>query len=358
MGGCCLMAIEQLPDGRWRVDVEPIKGKRFRKTVKTKAEAIRFEATCRADCIQPRKWNPKPLDNRKLSQLIQRWYDLHGHAITSGRRRANMLQLMAKRLGDPVARTLTGADVVSLRRRELESGAMPKSVNNRLSFLKTVYNELYRLGDIDYPNPLAKVKPIKLQEAELSFLQVDQIRTLLNALDKSRSRCVRLIAEVCLATGARWSEAQGLRLERVRNDTVTFVKTKSKRVRTVPISPELAGRVSAYLAANGSFSISMRAFRNGLKASGIVLPRGQASHVLRHTFASHFIMNGGDIVTLSKILGHSSLVVTMRYAHLSPSHFKEAVRFNPLDGFDTSSTRAVEASNKNLENQPLAAESL
>ncbi|WP_312373880.1 phage integrase [Stutzerimonas nitrititolerans] len=352
------MAIEQLPDGRWKVDVEPVKGKRFRKTVKTKAEALRFEATRRAECIQPASWNPKPRDNRKLSELIQQWYKLHGHAITGGRRRANLLQLMAKRLGDPVARKLTGADIVDLRRRELEAGAKPKSVNNRLSFLKTVYNELYRLGDIDYVNPLAKVKPLKLQEVELSFLQVDQIRTLLNALDKSRSSSVRLIAEVCLATGARWSEAQGLRVERVRNDTVTFVKTKSKRVRTVPISPELAARVSAYLEVKGRFAIAMRAFRNALKASGIVLPRGQASHVLRHTFASHFIMNGGDIVTLSKILGHSSLAVTMRYAHLSPSHFKEAVRFNPLDGFDTSSTRAAASQDKSFENQSLGADSL
>lgn len=40
-----LMAIEQLSDGRWRADIEPIKGKRFRKTLKTKAEAPRFKAT-------------------------------------------------------------------------------------------------------------------------------------------------------------------------------------------------------------------------------------------------------------------------------------------------------------------------
>ena len=42
------MAIEQLPDGRWKADIEPVKGKRFRKTFKTKAEALRFEATCRS----------------------------------------------------------------------------------------------------------------------------------------------------------------------------------------------------------------------------------------------------------------------------------------------------------------------
>ncbi|VXC06186.1 conserved hypothetical protein [Pseudomonas sp. 8BK] len=60
--------------------------------------------------------------------------------------------------------------------------------------------------------------------------------------------------------------------------------------------------------------------------------------MLRHTFASHFIMNGGNILTLKEVLGHSSLTMTMRYAHLSPSHLRDALRLNPLDGFDTSST--------------------
>ncbi|WP_278248833.1 tyrosine-type recombinase/integrase [Phytopseudomonas daroniae] len=54
----------------------------------------------------------------------------------------------------------------------------------------------------------------------------------------------------------------------------------------------------------------------------IKLPKGQAAHVLRHTFASHFIQNGGNIVTLQRILGHSSLVMTMRYAHLAPDHLR------------------------------------
>uniref|UniRef100_UPI0035E45CD3 tyrosine-type recombinase/integrase n=1 Tax=Ectopseudomonas guguanensis TaxID=1198456 RepID=UPI0035E45CD3 len=64
----------------------------------------------------------------------------------------------------------------------------------------------------------------------------------------------------------------------------------------------------------------------------IRLPKGQAAHALRHTFASHFIQNGGDILTLQKILGHSSPAMTMRYAHLAPEHLAEAVKLNPIAG--------------------------
>ncbi|KVE75715.1 hypothetical protein WI99_37670 [Burkholderia cepacia] len=61
-----------------------------------------------------------------------------------------------------------------------------------------------------------------------------------------------------------------------------------------------------------------------------MLPDGQLTHVLRHTFASHFMIRGGNILTLQRILGHQSLMMTMRYAHLAPDHLEEARRLNPL----------------------------
>src|SRR3990167_11553998 len=90
------MAIEQLQDGRWRVDVEPIKGKRFRKTLKTKGEAQRFEATCRAKVIDNKEWSPKPKDRRRLSELVQMWHDLHGVALADGHRRFPILKAAAR----------------------------------------------------------------------------------------------------------------------------------------------------------------------------------------------------------------------------------------------------------------------
>ena len=69
-----------------------------------------------------------------------------------------------------------------------------------------------------------------------------------------------------------------------------------------------------------------------LARTTIRLPKGQAAYSSRHTTASHFIQNGGNILTLQKILGHSSLAMTMRYSHLAPEHLAEAVRLSPLAG--------------------------
>ncbi|NAU78347.1 integrase, partial [Klebsiella pneumoniae] len=62
------------------------------------------------------------------------------------------------------------------------------------------------------------------------------------------------------------------------------------------------------------------------------LPDGQATHVLRHTFATHFMINGGSIITLQRILGHASLKQTMTYAHFAPDFLQDAIVNNPLKG--------------------------
>ncbi|AFM66402.1 phage integrase [Pseudomonas aeruginosa] len=324
------MSITKLDDGRWFVDVEPIKGKLFRKRFKTKGEAQRYEATVRQKCIENPVWSAKPKDRRRLSELVDRWGILHGHTLADGENRKRLLHMVAKDLGDPVASQLTAHHYAEYRTRLLAAGANGKTLNNRLGYLRAVFNELLQLGDIDFANPLQRVKPLKLQERELTWLNEGQIRTLFEAI---RNRCktphVEMVARVCLSTGARWGEAESLVPARVRAGCVTFVNTKSKRTRSVPIDGELETALLRHFQDHGLFSNCRNSFDQTIKTC-IALPAGQASHVLRHTFASHFMMNGGNILTLQKILGHGSLTMTMRYAHLSPDHLQDAVRLNPM----------------------------
>lgn len=86
----------------------------------------------------------------------------------------------------------------------------------------------------------------------------------------------------------------------MRNGAVTYSKTKSSRVRTVPIGEEPERFIRDHWKRHGPFTGSISSFRRALVRSGIDLPKGQASHALRHTFASHFIQKGGNILTLQK----------------------------------------------------------
>ncbi|WP_313474452.1 phage integrase [Stutzerimonas kunmingensis] len=327
------MAIQALSDGRWRVDVEPIKGKRFRKTFKTKGEAQRFEATCRSKLIESPQWSPKPKDRRRLSQLVERWGCLHGHSLSDYEGRRVIMDRMVERLRDPVAIVFTATDFAEYRAKRLSSGISPKTMNNELSYLRAMFNELRRLGEIDFPNPLTPLRAIRLQERELSYLDKHQIDRLFQTLRGMVHPHVELIATICLLTGCRWGEAQGLTISRVGDGILQFVNTKSKRRRAVPINPKLADRIRQHLQEHGAFTNCRDRFDEAVVRAGLCLPAGQKSHVLRHTFASHFIANGGNILTLQKILGHSSLAMTMRYAHLAPDHLQDVLAFGPARDF-------------------------
>jgi integrase len=228
---------------------------------------------------------------------------------------------------------MTGNEYAEYRAKALRDGANPKTLNNRLGYLRSVFNVLHQLGDIDYPNPLARVRPLKLHEKELSFLTDEQISHLFQVINsRCKSPQVSLIAAVCLSTGSRWGEAQSLTADRVRDGFVTFINTKGKRSRSVPVDPLLQARLLDHLQ-SAPFTNCLNSFHKCLSASGITLPPGQSSHVLRHTFASRFIQNGGSILTLQKILGHTSLAMTLRYSHLAPGHLQDVLTFGPVADF-------------------------
>jgi integrase len=86
------------------------------------------------------------------------------------------------------------------------------------------------LGEISYPNPLAKVKQIRIQEQEMSWLTDQQITEILNAVRDRRpgeNPHLEPLIRICLATGARWSEAENLKPVSLVNNVVTFSNTKS-----------------------------------------------------------------------------------------------------------------------------------
>ncbi len=138
------------------------------------------------------------------------------------------------------------------------------------------------------------------------------------------------IVKICPVTGAQRSEAEGLKGNQIRAGLIIYVKTKGKKSRAVPITEKLQADLPTRRKAQVLFKLCYSAFRKAMQRAGIKTAAGQLTHVLRHTFASHFMMNGGNILVLQRILGHTDIKVTLLYAHFAPDHLPEALRLNPL----------------------------
>lgn len=325
--------IKKLPSGRWQVDIQPGgRGqKRLRKSFDSKADAHRFERWALSQHDAGETIPQLKKDRRKLLEVLETWYLAHGKYLRDGERRYRHLNRIAESFGNPIAAKLTANDYLVYRALRIEDGISPKTCNNDLGYLNAVFNELHRTGEISYQNPFGKIRPIKIQEREMGYLDHDQIRSIFTELkERTKNPHAFLVARLSLETGARWSEAEGLTVDRLKPYRVTYDQTKSGKKRSVPVSKEFYEVLKVHLEEHGSFgSSTISAFRRAVERSGIKLPQGQCAHILRHTFASHFMMNGGDILTLQKILGHSTINMTMRYAHLAASHLEEAIRFKP-----------------------------
>ncbi|EHL6593196.1 tyrosine-type recombinase/integrase [Salmonella enterica] len=336
------MAVRKLSSGEWVADFYTVdrsngkQGKRVRKKFSTKGEALAFE-NYTLQKIEASPWLGDGKDTRKLSDLVHLWYERHGITLRDGEKRKSAMLWAADCMGSPLATEFSAQLFTAYRAKRLDgqfartkrvSQVSPRTMNLEHAYFLAVFNELKRLGEWAAPNPLENVRQFRVDESEMAYLTIEQIDQLLQECRDSSAKDLETIVKICLATGARWSEAESLRRAQISVGKVTFIKTKGKRNRTIPLDLELIGELPKK---NGAlFTPCYYAFRNALERAGIDLPAGQLTHVLRHTFASHFMMNGGNILVLQKILGHTDIKMTMRYAHFAPNHLEEAAKLNPL----------------------------
>ncbi|EJH64626.1 site-specific integrase [Vibrio cholerae] len=344
------MSVRNLKDGSkkpWLCECYPQgrEGKRVRKRFATKGEATAYENFIMRE-VDDKPWMGSKPDNRRLSELLETWWQVHGHTIKSGKVVYRKTALTIKELGDPIASTFTSKQYLAFRANRVShfnkdnKSLSPTYQNFQLNLLSGMFSRLIKYKQWNLPNPLDDIEPIKVNQRALAYLDKADIQPFLQRLGgfESEGRSVSipeivLIAKICLATGARISEALSLERSQISEFKLTFVETKGKRIRSVPISENLYKEIM--LASSSSTKIFSTTYGSAhryiKKALPDYVPEGQATHVLRHTFATHFMMNRGDILILQRILGHQKIEQTMAYAHFSPDHLIQAVQLNPLE---------------------------
>ena len=181
-------------------------------------------------------------------------------------------------------------------------------------------------------NPVKGVKFLP-EKRRLRFLMPDEIRILLEACSED----FRMIVITALNTGMRRGEILGLKWDDVDFDRRQLLIRDSKNgeSRTVELNDLLTRELQLYRdqqrprpahvftgVTGNSLTTIQNTFMRTRERAGLPDLR---FHDLRHTFASHLVMNGIDLTTVKELLGHKSIQMTLRYAHLSQPHKKKAV---------------------------------
>ncbi len=246
-------------------------------------------------------------------------------------------------------------DVVDQLQTDLiNKGYKPASNNKVLNILKHMFNKAVEWEMVpEYVlKRIRKVKPLKDDGKRLRYLSIEEAQTLIKACDPHLTP----IVITALHTGMRRGEILSLQWEKnidLKHGFILLDKTKNGERREIPISDTLRSVLQGLLRridvphlfydpqTGKPFKDVKRSFHTACKRSGI---RDFHFHDLRHTFASHMVMNGVDLSTVSKLLGHKSLNMTLRYSHLSKGHLNNAVNIldNTLHGSKAISTKLAQ----------------
>jgi integrase len=206
----------------------------------------------------------------------------------------------------------------------------PATINRDVVVLRHMFVKAVAWGKA-LTNPVAHVKPLQVNNRRLRYLSHEEIARLLPIADDMLSP----VLITALHTGLRRGELFALTWEDVdfKLGFIRVLHTKNGERREIPMTNTLRATLqhlprrlsSDYVfpgkTGHGLVDIRKR-FHRALQEAGI---HGVVFHDLRHTFASHLVMAGVDLMTVKEFLGHKDMKMTLRYAHLAPDYKRAAI---------------------------------
>jgi integrase len=298
-----------------------------------KTDAAKWAQATEADMDRRRYFPQHEAERHTLADLVDR--QLEGVKMDRTHdyeRQRVILGWWKAKIGAHTLATIT-PELLGRHRDQLQTkeGLAPGTVNRYLSALSKAFSNAVREWHWLQENPLARVSKKTEPRGRVRYLSDDERKALLDACRKSDYRPLYLIVVLALTTGMRRGELLGLRWQDIDLERRVAVlhNTKNGDRRSVPIVPEVAellrehGRVrrldnELVFASDGHDPVWFDKFwYRALKAAKI---KDFRFHDLRHTAASYLAMSGATVPELAAVLGHRTLQMVKRYAHLSDQH--------------------------------------
>jgi integrase/recombinase XerD len=237
--------------------------------------------------------------------------------------------------------SLSPADINDWARGLVREGLSPGSISRAISAVRGFYNFLRRDGFIK-TDPTSNLRNPAPRKKLPEFLTVEEVDRLLAApdLETDEGLLDRTVLEVLYASGVRVSELTNLLLKDLDMQRgLLNCKGKGGKQRLIPVGSSALGFLEKYLSLRRLLLGSKSSPFLFVRAGGVKLTRQQiwsmvkkysqagglpnvSPHTLRHSFATHLMQRGADSRSVQTLLGHSDIVTTQIYTHLTNLHLR------------------------------------
>ncbi len=252
----------------------------------------------------------------------------------SYRSKAGFVRQLRDHFGNLPLRRFNTLLVEQFQTERLNNGNKPATVNRLTATLKHMIRKAvdWNMVEEETLKRVRRVKQIPENNRRLRYLSKEECEALINACDSH----LKPIVITALNTGMRKGEILNLKWDQVdlKHGFILLDITKNGERREIPINETMRATLKGltrrldvshvfYDSKTGKpYQDVKRSFQSALRRAKI---KDFRFHDLRHTFASHLVMAGVDLTTVKELLGHKTLTMTLRYAHLAPSHKVKAV---------------------------------
>ena len=257
-------------------------------------------------------------------------------------------QFIDKQFGEVAISGITSSFIRSWLASLKENSNTSKTINRKISSLKSFYKYHLRIGSIDQ-TPMTNIISPKVSKRLPAFVEQKDIDTLFDFVefpDTWQGKTDKLILAIFYNTGIRLSELIALKEKQINFSGSTIkVLGKGNKERIIPVSNFLLSSIRNYIKDKAEYLPREANVENllvndkGKKLyykyvylsvkkylSAVTTIDKKSPHVLRHTFATHLTNNGAQLNSVKELLGHSSLAATQIYTHNTIEKLKDSYK--------------------------------